>query len=86
MGRVVRGCAVVAVGLFMAGTRWVPGLAAAWQGRVATPLLMLLHRLTARAAFPILEPLAVAGLCLGDRKSTRLNSSHNVASRMPSSA
>ena len=26
------------------------------------------------------------GSFLGDRKSTRLNSSHNVASRMPSSA
>ena len=25
-------------------------------------------------------------ICIGDRKSTRLNSSHNVASRMPSSA
>ena len=25
-------------------------------------------------------------LCVQDRKSTRLNSSHNVASRMPSSA
>ena len=25
-------------------------------------------------------------MCLADRKSTRLNSSHNVASRMPSSA
>ena len=28
----------------------------------------------------------VAGLISPDRKSTRLNSSHNVASRMPSSA
>ena len=29
---------------------------------------------------------AVATETLGDRKSTRLNSSHNVISRMPSSA
>ena len=28
----------------------------------------------------------VEGIVKGDRKSTRLNSSHNVASRMPSSA
>ena len=30
--------------------------------------------------------LESAGIQPGDRKSTRLNSSHNVASRMPSSA
>ena len=30
--------------------------------------------------------IMVAMMNFGDRKSTRLNSSHNVASRMPSSA
>ncbi|MBR1559074.1 MAG: DUF3810 family protein, partial [Clostridia bacterium] len=67
-GRVIRRGTLLGIAVCMAGARWVPGLAAAWQGRVATPLLMLLHRLTARAAFPILEPLAVAGLCLGLRR------------------
>ena len=33
-----------------------------------------------------LVPRAVALCTTGDRKSTRLNSSHNVISRMPSSA
>ena len=28
----------------------------------------------------------IIGFCMGDRKSTRLNSSHKVQSRMPSSA
>ena len=35
---------------------------------------------------PWLQPLAYAGLMRGDRKSTRLNSSHITRSRMPSSA
>ena len=34
----------------------------------------------------ILRPSSGRILCDGDRKSTRLNSSHNVISRMPSSA
>ena len=33
-----------------------------------------------------ISSLAVCGVLLIDRKSTRLNSSHNVISRMPSSA
>ena len=35
---------------------------------------------------PFLQAFGCIGFMLGDRKSTRLNSSHNVASRMPSSA
>ena len=35
---------------------------------------------------PIFASVAVLTLALGDRKSTRLNSSHVVTSRMPSSA
>ena len=31
-------------------------------------------------------PIVLAGILLGDRKSTRLNSSHTDSSRMPSSA
>ena len=35
----------------------------------------------------VMPPPNITGqLHMGDRKSTRLNSSHNVASRMPSSA
>ena len=52
---------------WLAGCRWVPGLAAGWERAVALPLLRGLHRLTAAAPFPILEPLALAALllCLG---------------------
>ena len=37
-------------------------------------------------ALTVLFTAAVIGLQLGDRKSTRLNSSHSAKSRMPSSA
>ena len=41
---------------------------------------------TALARIPKVVIAAVTGYALGDRKSTRLNSSHPVLSRMPSSA
>ena len=41
---------------------------------------------TLRMLCGILEPTEGQGTVLGDRKSTRLNSSHSDRSRMPSSA
>lgn len=49
----------------MVAFRWVPGLAALWQRRVALPALAGLHRGSAGVPFPILEPLALGLLCLG---------------------
>lgn len=54
-----------ALALAMAGFRWVPGLAGVWFGRVALPALSALHTLTLALPFPLLEPLALAVLCMG---------------------
>src|SRR3546814_6911012 len=63
--------------------------AGSWPGLIARPLLK-------EELFPVCSPALAAGLdrpedlarqpLLQDRKSTRLNSSHYCASRMPASA
>ena len=58
------GWGMLGIGLWMAGCRWVPGLAALWRGG-AVRLLQGLHRMTAAAPFPVLEPLALGVICLG---------------------
>ena len=58
------GWGLAGIGLWMAGCRWVPGLAALWRGG-AVWLMQGLHRLTAALPFPALEPLALGVLCLG---------------------
>ena len=75
--------------------RW--NLASTWVGNIgdgialaAGPLLVASQTrnptLIAAAAMVQRLPTLVIGLYAGDRKSTRLNSSHEVPSRMPSSA
>lgn len=72
MRRVILG--VLILSAWLAGCRWVPGLAAGWHGAMALPALRGLHRLTSAAPFPLLEPLALAALpgCLGRRGLRRL--------------
>ena len=75
----VRGAAADALRSLVASAR----LAWAIEGNWAEPIYL--------AAFLVVRPLAFLGLFLavlgiGDRKSTRLNSSHVSESRMPSSA
>ena len=71
-----------------------------WYFSVVDVIAVLTDQPTARSARTAPKPLGphrsaqrrrnarskAHGLRTGDRKSTRLNSSHNVASRMPSSA
>jgi hypothetical protein len=75
---------IVGLGLLSTVDFWrIPFLLALMQGGIAASLAMRLR--SPRWWIPIhlaFMPLVVAV----DRKSTRLNSSHNPASRMPSSA
>lgn len=45
---------------FMAACRWAPGFAALWRENASGPALAALHRLTAAAPFPVIEPAACA--------------------------
>ena len=49
-------------------------------------LVSQMHQAVDNAVATVMDDPQVPILRLGDRKSTRLNSSHNVPSRMPSSA
>ena len=72
---------------------WVAYITENWRYRMVTPAKGEYRRIPASAAaVPIInawDPAAderVGNQCKSDRKSTRLNSSHEFVSRMPSSA
>ena len=56
------------------------------EGGVAVVPVPVAERDAVRMVVDVDAAIAVVQDRAGDRKSTRLNSSHNVASRMPSSA
>ena len=56
------------------------------QGNVTVPLKEMLEAGEEFDEIITIGPLIMMKFVVADRKSTRLNSSHNVASRMPSSA
>ena len=49
---------IALIGLFMAAWRFVPGLARAWHTAAALPLILRLHRLTAKLPYPAIELIA----------------------------
>ena len=53
---------------------------------VSVVILLVLAALRLNIVFSIIIAAFTGGLMSGDRKSTRLNSSHITSSRMPSSA
>ena len=58
-------------------------------GLCASGLLALRREIRGEVDWSVIRPLylsSLAGMPVGDRKSTRLNSSHKSQSRMPSSA
>ena len=75
----------VALGNFVSGTMWATEMSTRRRmvGEVAGP-----HRIVPAIALDSATNAAtrIIGPLLGDRKSTRLNSSHRSLSRMPSSA
>ena len=61
-------------------------LALPWPWRIAAWINIGAAIVTLAASARLIELIGMSGDWLGDRKSTRLNSSHIQKSRMPSSA
>ena len=72
------------IAAWMLACRFVPGLAALWQGAVSGAALGMLHRAAAALPFPVIEPLALAVplMALGRRGPRRLAAALMVAAGM----
>src|SRR3546814_6905356 len=86
--------ATILVATLFAAATGIVGASVSIMGLMAVPVMrkagydtrMSAGTITAGGTLGILIPPSVMLVVMGDRKSTRLNSSHSCAARMPSSA